>query len=70
MKRILLSMMILALSLAGRGQVASWLIPGGVSSSAASVAGAVATGTVIGAAGGAVSAGTMATTGTARMVTK
>ena len=51
-------------------EVASWLIPGGVSSSAASVAGAVATGTVIGAAGGAVSAGTMATTGTARMVTK
>lgn len=51
-------------------EVASWLIPGGVSSSAASVAGAVATGTAIGAAGGAVSAGTMATTGTARMVTK
>jgi hypothetical protein len=51
-------------------EVSSWLIPGGVSSSAASVAGAVATGTVIGAAGGAVSAGTMATTGTARMVTK
>ena len=44
-------------------EVASWLIPGGVSSSAGSVAGAVATGTVVGAVGGVASAGSMATTG-------
>ena len=51
-------------------EVASWLIPGGVSSSAGSVAGAVATGTVVGAVGGVASAGSMATTGTAHMITK
>ena len=39
-------------------EVASWLVPGGVSSSAGSTAGAVATGVVSGAATGAVTAGT------------
>ena len=40
-------------------EVASWLVPGGVSSSAGSTAGAVATGVVSGAASGAVTAGTI-----------
>jgi hypothetical protein len=40
-------------------EVASWLVPGGVSSSAGSTAGAVATGVVSGAASGAVAAGTI-----------
>lgn len=44
-------------------EVASWLIPGGVSSSAGSVAGAVATGTAVGAASGSVIAGKMIMTG-------
>ena len=49
-------------------EVASWLIPGGISSSAGSVAGAVATGTAVGAASGAVTAGTMIVTGPGRMM--
>ena len=49
-------------------EVASWLIPGGISSSAGSVAGAVATGTAVGAASGAVTAGTMVVTGPGRMM--
>ena len=49
-------------------EVASWLIPGGVSSSAGTVAGAVATGTAIGAASGSVTAGTMIMTGGASMM--
>ena len=40
-------------------EVASWLVPGGVSSSAGSTAGAVAAGVVSGAASGAVTAGTI-----------
>ena len=40
-------------------EVASWLVPGGVSSSAGSTAGAVATGVVSGAASGAATAGTI-----------
>ena len=40
-------------------EVASWLVPGGVSSSAGSTAGAVATGVVSGAASGAVTAGSI-----------
>ena len=49
-------------------EVASWLIPGGVSSSAGSTAGAVATSTAVGAASGAVTAGTMIVTGPGRMM--
>jgi hypothetical protein len=49
-------------------EVASWLIPGGISSSAGSVAGEVATGTAVGAASGAVTAGTMVVTGPGRMM--
>ena len=51
-------------------EVASWLIPGGISSSAASVSGAVATGAVMGAVGGVASAGTMAGGGATRMIMK
>ena len=49
-------------------EVASWLIPGGVSSSAGSTAGAVATSTAVGATSGAVTAGTMIVTGPGRMM--
>ena len=51
-------------------EVASWLIPGGISSSAASVSGAVATGAVMGTIGGVASAGVRAGTGTAGMIMK